>query len=221
MRAWEVGRVTPAGEAQTLLEIESSLGVGDARFAELRSRVTTAAGWAALSNGVFSDYEVLADLKRLSGWIQKESRWPAKIKAQSRQTFREIVNQLVSDEEEIWAASISTLRALAEMISSNESPITEEEKAAFSSAATVIVDTIDDNANDSGDVFAEQQELQCLEQICKNDLQKQDYKLGRIAQRLAERLDDEPQDDPDSNPITSEAEDAFDVDAFFVGLLER
>jgi hypothetical protein len=220
-RAWEVGHATHAGEAQTLLEIERKIGINDARFAELQSRVTTAAGWATLASGVFSNHEVLADLKRLNDWVQKESRWPAKIKAQSRWAFREIVNQLVTDEEEVWAASISTLRALAEMISSNESPITEEEKAAFSSAATVIVDTLDDNASDSGDVYAEQRELQRLEQICKVDLQKQDNKLDHIAERLAERQDDEPQADPDRNTTTSEAEDAFDIDALFVGLLER
>jgi hypothetical protein len=219
--AWEVGRVTHAGEVQTLLEIERKLGTDDARFAELQSRVTTAAGWANLASGVFTDYEVLGDLKRLTDWVQKESRWPAKIKAQSRRTFREIVNQLVSDEEEVWAASISTLRALAEMISSGESPLTDEEKAVFSNAATVIVDTIDENSNDPGDVYAEQRQLQRLEKICKIDLQKQDNELDRIAERLAERQDDEPQDDPDRNTAASEAEDAFDVDALFVGLLER
>ena len=220
-RAWEVGRATHAGEAQTLLEIERKLGIDDARFAELQSRVTTAAGWAALASGVFSNHEVLADLKRLSDWIQKKSRWPAKTKAQSKQAFREIVNQLVADQGEVWAASISTLRALAEMISSNESPITEEEKAAFSSAATVIVDTIDDNASDSGDVYDEQRELQRLEQICKIDLQKEDNKLDRIVERLAERRDYEPQADPERSTTTSEADDALDIDALFVGLLER
>ncbi|MGA9390979.1 MAG: hypothetical protein WBV69_11090 [Candidatus Sulfotelmatobacter sp.] len=107
------------------------------------------------------------------------------------------------------------------MISSNESPITEEEKAAFSSAATVIVDTIDDNASDSGDVYDEQRELQRLEQICKIDLQKEDNKLDRIVERLAERRDYEPQADPERSTTTSEADDALDIDALFVGLLER
>jgi GTPase SAR1 family protein len=219
--AWKLDRVTPAGEAQTLLEIESRLGIDDAHFAELQSRATTAAGWATLASGVFSGYEVLADLKRLNEWIQKESRWPAKIRVESKRTLREVVNQLVSNEDEAWSASISALRALAEMISSDGPPLSQEERAAFSAAASGIVDVIGDNANDAGDVYAEQRELQRLEQVCQIDLHREDSRLDRIAERLAERENEDLQSDPDRSTMASNSKEALDIDALFAGLLER
>jgi hypothetical protein len=178
-RVWDNGEATRPRETRFLLEIESHLGLRDTRFANLQLRSTTREGWHRLMSGIFSDYEVANDLKDLNDWITRKSRWSTETKVLCNETLRKAVVDSVSDQEEVWLSSLSTLRILAEMMSRRGSPIRDNEKSAFATAAKVVVEKIDENADDWDDVFGEQDELSNLQNVCGIDLNEQAKILDR------------------------------------------
>jgi hypothetical protein len=219
-RVWDDGQVTRPKETRTLLEIESNLGIRDSRFAEIQLRTTSTKGWARLMSEVFSDYEVVNDLKHLNDWVIKTSRWAAETKTLSNDALREAVISFVGDEEEVWLSSLSTLRILAEMIRRKGSPIKANEKSVFATAAKIVVEKIDENSSDWDDVFGEQDELSSLENVCGIDLNEQAKVLERVAEKLAQRPEMTEDYDPE-RPSPQRSEGNFDVDALFQGLLDR
>lgn len=223
LRVWDKGKVDRPGQTRVLLDIESKVNARDARFAEIQSRVLTRAGWAYLMKGISSDESIAYGLSALHKWVMEKSGWPVGTKAQCREALRQATVDLISDEEEVWACTMCTLRILAEMFSSGRSRIKDEEIGAFATAAKAVVETIRDNADNSSDVNGEADELDRLGDICGFNPSSEVTRLRDRAAYLAEREEDGSWSSESEGRrfASANADSEFDVDSLFAGLLDR
>jgi hypothetical protein len=204
------------------LEIESEANRNDELFSSLRARVTTPDGWADLIRGIQHDNSHAYGVQHLHEWVIGESGWCNRAKADCRSAFRQAVTQIISDEDEIWACFIGSLRILAETMATDGTPFTKEERAAFLEACKLAAGTIADNADDPNDVRGEADELTRMEKLCGLVLKKEIAKLEACADDLVERPSYHGDIDPESDYMSrSEPDSGFDADALFAGLLDR
>src|SRR6202034_1063016 len=143
-----------------------------------------------------------------------------KAKADCRSSFRQAVTQIISDEDEIWACSIGSLRIFAGAMGTAGTPFTKEERAAFLEACKLAAGTIVDNDDDPDDVRGEADELKKMEKICGLVLKKEIAELKACADDLVEKPSYHEDIDPESDYLSRSALDSgFDADALFAGLL--
>jgi hypothetical protein len=99
--------------------------------------------------------------------------------------------------------------------------MTNDESSSFATAAKVVVETIEDNAENSSEVFGEADELERLGEVCGFDLGSQVTSLRNRAVVLAEREDESWRPELEEQRFASAHPDPeFDVDSLFAGLLE-
>ena len=221
-RTWDLGERDLPRQTLVRLEIEREISRNDKPFVELQARVTTPEGWLNLIRGIQSDNSHAYGVSQLHEWVMKESGWSDDAKKTCRSAYREAVLRLVSDEEEIWACSIDSLRILAEAITSEGAPLTDEEKVAFLGACRIATKTILDNADNPDDVRGEASELAEIQKICGLTLNSEIKKLEERAEDLAERWTEPESSDPESEYISKpESDSGFDADSLFAGLLDR
>lgn len=222
-KVWEPGDRDDARQTLILLQIEKKVNFQDARFAAIQSRVLTTEGWSSLMQRLENDGSIAYGVSSLHKWVMKESGWSAQSKTQSHAALRQAVFDLVGDDDRIWACTVSSIRVLIEMVVSDGSSLTDKEKATLLVATKTMVETIKDNADDSEDVRGEADELVSLERLSGVNLNAQVASLTSRADSLAERESDRHQSDPEAQrlPVDARANDEFDVDLLFTGLLDR
>ena len=221
-RVWESGDADQSRETVVLLQIEAQVGIPDARFAHVQSRVVSKAGWSNVMAGIANDDSVAYGVSRLHDWVTKESGWSDETKALCNAALRQAILDFVTDDEEVWCCTMSTLRVLAETTSSSGLPMADHERRAFATAAKTVVKTIRDNAENSADVNGEADELASLERICESNLTSEVTSLRNRAETLAERESNVEPSDPEKRHFAStDTDEEFDVDLLFAGLLDR
>jgi len=222
-KVWEPGDAERARQTLVLLQIEKKLNLQDAGFAAIQSRVLTTEGWSSLMRRLENDGSIPYGVSSLYKWVMKESGWSAQSKTQSHAALRQAVFDLIGDDDRIWACTVSSLRVLIEIVVSEGSSLTDKEKATLLVATKTIVETIKNNADDSDDVRGEAEELVSLERLSGVNLNAQVASLTSRADSLAERQSDRQQSDPEAErvPVDARANDEFDVDLLFMGLLDR
>lgn len=210
---------------QTLvrLEIESEINQDDGPFRKLQQRVNTSDGWVDLVRGIEHDDSHAYGVRELHHWVTEESGWPAGVKASCRSAFRQAVFMLISDEDEMWACSVGSLRILAETIATDGSPFTKEEKTSFFEACKLAAGTVVDNDDGPDSVRGQAEELVKMEKICGLVLKKEIGKLEECANNLTERPSYHDSSDPESSYMSSRSalDSGFDADSLFAGLLDR
>ena len=222
-KVWEHGDKEDERQTLVLLQIEQKVKAQDARFAALQSRVLTADGWSNLMQRIENDGSVAYGVSSLHKWVMKESRWSTETKARCHASLRQAVFDFVDDDDRVWSCTISSLRTLIETILSDGSSLTDKEKAALLVASKTVVETINNNSDDSDDVRGEADDLVSLERLSGVNLNTQIASLRSQADSLAERESDRQQSDPEAQriPADARANEEFDVDLLFTGLLDR
>jgi hypothetical protein len=221
-RVWSTDPPDNAAILLILLAIESRVLIADARSALVKSRVKTKEGWLWAMRGIASDWSVVYAATRLRSWVAETSKWPAAEKAACSEAFRAAVFELVGDEDEIWASSMSTLRMLADCVAELDPGMTSVEQEVFVKAAKTVTDVLADNLDDPGDVTSEAEELEALAHLCKVPMKAEISKLRERAESLEERkswLRDG--NDPERNTYVRANSEDVDIDALFSGLLDR
>jgi hypothetical protein len=221
-RTWDPGDADLPRQTLVRLQIESEVKLKDSLFVILQERVLTPNGWFDLIRGIEHSDSHAYGVKLLHEWVMKESSWSAETKAACRLTFRQAVSLILNDEDRIWAYSTRSLRILAAVISTDEIPLTDHEKANFLVAGKLAADTIIENADDADHLRDEASELANLAKLCGFDLEDKVLELEACADDLPGRSDYNDSYDPESEYISKRAVDGgFDSDYLFAGLLDR
>jgi DNA polymerase III delta prime subunit len=221
-RTWDTGDTDWPRQTLTRLQIESEVKLQDTLFVRLQNRVLTPNGWLDLIRGIQHDDSYAYGVKSLHEWVAKRSGWSAKTKANCNKAFRQAVSLILNDEDEMWACTIGSLRILAQVISTDDIRLTDDEKAGFLAAGKLAAETIIDNAESADDVRDQASELGSLAKICGLAFENEISELEACADELPEHLHDNVSFDPESEYISKPAIDrGFDADALFSGLLDR
>jgi hypothetical protein len=221
-RVWELGDADESRQTVVLLRIEAKVGTQDARFAHIQSRVGTKEGWFSGMTGIANDDSVAYGVSRLHDWVTKESGWPIETRARCDAALRQAIFDFISDDEQVWCCTMSTLRVLAETTFSSGLPMADQERLAFATAAKRVVQTIRDNVDNSAAVNGEADELASLDRICGFSLGSEVTSLRSRAESLAERESAAEPSDPEERPfVSADTGEEFDVDLLFAGLLDR
>jgi hypothetical protein len=130
--------------------------------------------------------------------------------------------ELVGDEDEIWPSSMSTLRMLADCLAGLNPGITEVEQKVFVKAARNVTSVLADNLDDAGDVHSEAEELESLAKLCRVSMENEITTLRDRAVSLEERASwSSDSSDPERNRYVPSNSEDVDLDALFLGLLDR
>ena len=131
----------------------------------------------------------------------KESGWADATKAASHAAFRQGVSGFIKNESEVWSCSVCALRVLAEGVVFEDFALTENERAAFSAAGRLVVETITNNTRNPDDVRGEADELASLGRVCGVKLSNGILGLQSYADGLSEGSNDRKTEDPESKYI--------------------
>jgi hypothetical protein len=221
LRVWDTGEVDPPRQTLVRLQIESEARVQDSLFEVLQQRVLTPTAWLDLIRGIQHGDSAAYAVRRLHEWVMSKSGWSEQTKSASCMAFHQAAIQFLRDEDEVWPSSLSALRVLSETMNFNGRVLSAEEISAFVTAAKIVVETAIGNVDDADYANGEAVELANLARICGVELDEQIAKL----QAHAEQLSDESNilaDDPESKYMSRKhAQEAFDMDSLFSGLLDR
>jgi DNA polymerase III delta prime subunit len=218
---WAFEKASQPRYTLTLLQIEKKVNIQDRHFSSIQSRVITQSGWATLMDGIAGDESIAYQLSALLDWVIKNSAWSTETMTQCGMALRQAVVAFISDEEQFWPCTMTTLRILAELVSRAGLPINDL-SAGFKSAAKVVVETIKDNLNNSEEIYGEASELEKLGEICNFNPGIQIASLCTRADELADRERDTDRTLPEELEYPSAIADAeFDIDALFSGLIDR
>ena len=221
-RIWDVDNCDLPRDTRVRLEIEAQASRTDAVLTELQDRVRTTDGWSSLLQGFQNDESHAYGIKDLHEWIHKESEWSAADKAECSSAFRSAVFSLTEDEDEIWAASLGSLRILAELVLSDGLVWSARELGLFRSACQVVSDTLLQNDRSEDDLRSEAEELARIGQLTQLTLETEIKRLRGHADDASERYKHDDDDDAEAQPVKMKATaDELDIDALFVGLLDR
>ncbi|MBK9169738.1 MAG: hypothetical protein IPM24_20070 [Bryobacterales bacterium] len=185
-------------------------------------RVKTKEGWRWLMRGIANDDSVVYAVTRLRSWVAATSEWPAASKAACDEALRAAVLELVSDEDEIWSSSMSTLRMLADCLAGLHPGLTEIEQEVFIRAARAVTNVLADNLEDPGHVTSEAEELESLADLCNMTMEAEIARLRHLAVSLEERESwSSDCGDPERNSYVPTNSEDVNLDALFLGLLDR
>lgn len=211
-----------ARRALTRFRIESQILTQDTDFRDLQQRVLTPEGWDKIIDGFPNDDRIARTASELHRWVTVESEWTDEEKRASRDAFRHAVAEVISDEDQIWAATMASLRIIAEAITSYGNPLTADEKSHFTFAAKVATITIENNADDEDDVNGEAAELESLGLACEINFGTDVASLRSHADHIAEKRIEREMSEPENRSYASPSqEEPIDLDVLFSGLLER
>jgi len=223
---WEIDSFF--SEAQMMLtrfRIESHIGQCDEEFRRLQAQVLSAEGWRRLFSGFSNDDSIAPTLRKVHDWILSESDWSEDEKRTSHNAFRLAAREMLDDEDEIWSSRMSSLRVLAETMSSYGQRLTDDEIVQLTAAVKIVKTTIDDNADDSDDVVNEADELEALAQTCDIDfavlVSSLRSRAEYIREKEFERQMEGPSDPEDRSAADDKGEDPIDLDSLFEGLLDK
>src|SRR5262249_39251088 len=134
-----------------------------------------------------NDDSVAYAVTRLRSWVAEKSKWPPAAKAACDEALRAAVLEVVGDEDEIWASSMSTLRTLAACLGELSPGMTGIEQNVFVKAAQTVTNLLADNLDDPADVTSEADELESLAKLCNVTMEAEIAKLRDRAVSLEER----------------------------------
>jgi hypothetical protein len=155
-------------------------------------------------------------------WITKKSGWPRSIIGTCRGEFRQAVFQSLTDEDDFWTGSISSLRTLAEVVLSSGCSLASKEMKAFHEAGKLAVQTLVENAETADEIQQEISDLAELGKLCGVDFDQEIAELAATATELEERGSSDNFQDPESSYVAqSTTDEGFDMDALFAGLLDK
>jgi hypothetical protein len=221
-KVWENDSVSEARKVLTRFNIESHVRLRDAQFEILQAQVLTRDGWLGLIGGFPSDHSVTWAVRELHSWVMDESGWASEEKVTCQDAFRQALMDLLADEDEIWTASIASLRVLADVLVSFGRPLKTQEKDLFAIAAKVIQKTIEDNSDDVDEINGETDELYALGETCGFDVNAQAASLRSHADYVLEKQAEREMVEPERRSYGSPAnEESLDIDSLFAGLLDR
>jgi hypothetical protein len=221
-RVWDVPSVDWPDQTLVRLQIEAEARLGDELSDELQRRVSTADGWRLIVAGSQYDGFQCYHVKSLHAWVRKESGWPPSIINTCQAALRRAVFLSLTDEDNFWTGSIDSLRTLAEVVLSSGLSLTGEEKKAFHAAGKFATETLVENAETADEVRDEISELEQLAKTCGLEFRREIAELESTADDLEGRGSSDNFNDPESTHVSqSAAEEEFDMDALFAGLLDK
>jgi len=221
-RTWDSGDADLPRQTLVRLQIESKVRLKDSAFMRLRARVLTSDGWLDLILGIEHDESHAYGVKLLHEWVMKESGWSAGARATCRLAFRQAVSLALNDEDQICVRSMRSLRILAEVISTDEIPLSDDEKAGFVAAAKFAAEGTIEDADSADELRDVASELGILAEICGLNFDDEVSELEACADDLPIQSADTGSFDPESKYISKPANDrGFDADHLFAGLLDR
>ncbi len=219
---WENDSFLEARKVLTRLNIESHIRLRDAQFESLQAQVLTCDGWLGLIGKFSSDHSVVWVARELHSWVMEKSGWASEEKLTCQNAFREALMSLLADEDEIWMASIASLRVFADVLVSFGRPLKKQERNRFAAAAKIVQKTIEDNSDDVDEIQGEADELDALGKTCGFDVKTQAASLRSHADYVLDQQAEREMADPESRSYTSPAsEESLDIDSLFTGLLDR
>lgn len=172
--------------------------------------------------GIPNDDSVVYAVTHLRSWLAKKSKWSAAAKAASNEAFRTTVLELVGNDDEIWSASMSTLRMLADSLAALKPGMTKVEEKLFVKAARTVANVVADNLDDPGAMASEAEELVNLAKVCNVAMEVEIETLRNKAASLEERASwSSDGSDPEANAYLPANSEDVDLDALFSGLLDR
>jgi hypothetical protein len=221
-RVWDPGNANRPRQTLVRLQIESKAETKDELFANLRKRVLVPDGWRSLICGIQHDYYLAHSVKMLHGWVMKDSGWPDEAKATCNSALRQALSLSLDDENENWGWSLDSLRVVAELIATDQTPLTDREKTWLFEECKLAVEGVLENVNDADEVRSERDELASLERICGLGLENEIAELDARVDGLLERSAGQEPFDPESGYLPKpESVEGFDADWLFAGLLDR
>jgi hypothetical protein len=221
-RVWDARSIDRPNQTHIRLQIEAEASSSDELSNELKRQVTTVEGWRRIIAGSQHDIFQEFHLKSLQAWVVKESGWPRSVIHTCQSVLRRAVFLSLTDEDDPWTGSIDSLRTRAEVVVSSGSSLTDEEKNAFHEAGKFAAEALAENAETADEVQNEVSELEGLAKICRLDFRQEIAELESTADDLEGRGRSDNSYDPESTHVSqSDAEEEFDIDALFAGILDK
>lgn len=201
-----------------LLRIEAHVDAAYSGASEIKHFVSTINGWESLFAGIEYNYSVRGAIERLVTWLIDESKWKSLELNRVRQAFTATTFTLLERgkiADDLW--NVSTLLDCLELA---QGELSDKDRSIVENAIVCgIHSIIEDN---DADQIGEQLDL--LESLAE----RLGFNLEREKEKLKDRIDqlwrpdnDESSDDDARTYAEEQPEDEFDMDQFFMGLLDR